>query len=90
LKNRRNEKGGDLLISRFSFDLLTGRFHNRRIVIRDGIRKDKPFFVRLYNATEIRDLLNRAGLEVVTLSGGGGKPLSADSRGMVVVASKPQ
>jgi 2-polyprenyl-3-methyl-5-hydroxy-6-metoxy-1,4-benzoquinol methylase len=33
------DKGGDLLINRFSFDVLTGRFHNRRIVIRNGIRK---------------------------------------------------
>jgi len=56
----------------------------------EGRESKAPFFVRLYSATEIRDLLNRAGLEVVTLSGGGGKPLSADSRGMVVVASKPQ
>jgi len=56
----------------------------------EGRESKAPSFVRLYSATEIRDLLNRAGLEVVTLSGGGGKPLSADSRGMVVVASKPQ
>ncbi len=84
------DKGGDLSINRFSFDMLTGRFHNRRIVIRNGIRRDKPFSIRLYNATEIRDLLHRAGLEVVRLSGGGSQPLSANSRGMVVVARKPQ
>jgi SAM-dependent methyltransferase len=84
------DKGGDLLINRFSFDMLTGRFHNRRIVIRDGIRKDKPFSIRLYSATEIRDLLHGAGLEVLKLSGGGSQPLSANSRAMVVVARKPQ
>ena len=53
------DKDGDLTINRLSFDAITGRFHNRRIVIRDGVRKDKPFSIRLYNATEIRDLLHR-------------------------------
>jgi SAM-dependent methyltransferase len=37
------EKDGNLMIDRGSFDTLTGRWHNRRIVIRNGIRKDKPF-----------------------------------------------
>jgi SAM-dependent methyltransferase len=83
------DKDGDLLINRLSFDVLTGRFHNRRIVIRNGVRKDKPFSIRLYNATEIRDLLNRVGLEVYKMLGGDGQPLSASSRRMVVIARKP-
>ena len=83
------EKGGDLLINRLSFDALTGRFHNRRIVVRDGIRKDKPFSIRLYNATEMRDLLERAGLVDHRLLGEDDKPLSARSRRMVVMARKP-
>jgi len=82
------DKGADLMINRLSFDMLTGRFHNRRIVIRDGVRKDKPFSIRLYNATEIRDLLNRAGLEIHKMVGYSGRPLSGDSRGMVIVARK--
>jgi SAM-dependent methyltransferase len=83
------DRDGDLTINRLSFDVLSGRFHNRRILIRDGIRKDKPFSIRLYNATEIRDLLNRAGLQVRKMVGYGGQPLSADSRGILVVAQKP-
>ncbi|MBN1220135.1 MAG: class I SAM-dependent methyltransferase [Anaerolineae bacterium] len=83
------DKDGDLMINRLSFDALTGRFHNRRIVIRDGIRKDKPFSIRLYNATEIRDLLKRVCLEIHKILGNGGQPLSADSSRMVVVARKP-
>jgi len=43
------EKSGELMIDRLSFDTLTGRLYNHRIVIRNGVRKDKPFFVRLYN-----------------------------------------
>lgn len=83
------DKGGDLLINRFSFDVLTGRFHNRRIVIRNGIRKDKPFSIRLYNATEIRALLERVGIADYKLVDENSQPLSARSRRMVVIARKP-
>ena len=83
------EKAGDLLINRFSFDVLTGRFHNRRIVIRNGIRKDKPFSIRLYNATEVCHLLNAAGLVDYKLLGEDDQPLSSRSRRIVVIAKKP-
>jgi SAM-dependent methyltransferase len=83
------DKDDDLLINRLSFDALTGRFHNRRIVVRAGVRKDKPFSIRLYNATEIRDLLNRAGLEIYKMLGDNDQPLTTSSRRIVVVARKP-
>ena len=38
------EKEGNLMIDRMSFDSLQGRLYNKRIVFRDGIRKDKPYF----------------------------------------------
>lgn len=83
------EKGSDLLINRFSFDVLAGRFHNRRIVIRNGIRKDKPYSVRMYNATEIRRLLDGAGLADYQLLDENNQPLSARSRRMTMIARKP-
>lgn len=83
------EKGDDLLVNRFSFDVLTGRFHNRRIVIRNGIRKNKPFSIRLYNATEVYNLLAGAHLVNGRLLDGDGQPLSAESRRIVVIAQKP-
>jgi hypothetical protein len=83
------EKDGDLLINRFSFDALTGRFHNKRIVIRDGIRRDKPFSIRLYNSTEICNLLKGVGLVDYKLFDGNNQPLSAPARRIVVVAKKP-
>ena len=82
------EKDGDLLINRFSFDALTGRFHNRRIVIRDGRRKDKPFSIRLYNASEILGLLKRAGLVDCQVLDEKERPVSASSRRLVVIAQK--
>jgi SAM-dependent methyltransferase len=83
------DKDGDLIINRLSFDILRGRSHNRRIIVRDGVRKDKPHSVRLYNATEIQDLLNRVGLETCKILGYDDQPLSANSSGMVVIARKP-
>ncbi len=84
------EKGNDLMIDRNSLDSLTGRQYNRRFVIRNGIRKDKPFSVRLYNPNEIRDLLYKAGLELYQFYGGYDlQPVSQDARRLVVVARKP-
>lgn len=84
------EKEHNLMINRNTFDPLTGRWHNRRIVIRDGVRKDKPFSIRLYNLSEIRGLLNSAGLETYKIYGDwSAKSLTIDSRGMAIVARKP-
>jgi SAM-dependent methyltransferase len=83
------EKNGDLMIDRGSFDPLTGRWHNRRIVIRHGVRKDKPFFVRLFNPTELQIWLERAGMEIDRIYGGyDGSPLTTDSRRMIIVAKR--
>jgi SAM-dependent methyltransferase len=84
------EIGDDVMIDRVSFDSRTGRMYNRRIVIRDGVRKDKSFFVRMYNPNEISDLIKEAGLEVYKLFGGfDSQPLSSESRRLVIIARKP-
>lgn len=85
------EKEGNLMIDRNTFDPITGRSYNRRITIRDGVRKDKPFFVRLYNPNEIQELLQKAGFEMYKIYGGWeNQPLSIDSRRMVIIARKPE
>lgn len=85
-----SEKDGNLMINRFSFDVMNGRLRNDRIIIRDGVRRDRPFSVRLYSVTEMRDLLNQAGLQLVALfSEWDGLPLQFDSPAMVVIAGKP-
>jgi hypothetical protein len=77
------------MIDRHRFDLLTGRLYNRRIVFRDGLRKDKHFFIRLYTFTEISELLRQVGLEVEQVFGGwDGEPLSLEKRKMVIIARK--
>jgi SAM-dependent methyltransferase len=85
------EKGEDLMIDRGSFDTITGRWYNRRIVIRDGVRKDKPFFVRLYNPSEIEELVTRAGMQVHKMLGGyDSQPLTNESCSLVIIAKKPE
>jgi SAM-dependent methyltransferase len=83
------DKGDGLLINRCSFDVLTGRLQNRRIIIRSGVRKDKVFSIRLYNPSEIRRLLDQFGLVDQRLLDRAGQPLSSEPRRMVVIATKP-
>ena len=85
------EKEGNLMIDRISFDSQQGRIYNKRIVFRDGVRKDKPYFTRLYNPNELQPLLSQAGLELHHLySGWDSKEFSSDSRRIVVIARKPE
>jgi SAM-dependent methyltransferase len=84
------EKEGNLMIDRMSFDCLNGRSINKRIVIRDGVRKDKPFVIRLYNPNEIQALLFQAGLVLEHLyADWQGSEITPESRRMVVIARKP-
>jgi SAM-dependent methyltransferase len=85
-----HENGEDLMIDINRFDNLTGRVYTRRIIIKDGRRSEKPFFVRLYNQSEIRDLLQLAGLQLSRIYGDlSGHESSYDSRRMIVIAKKP-
>ena len=84
------EKEGNFMIDRLAFDSLQGRLYNKRVVIRDGVRRDLPNFTRFYNPNEIQILLEQAGLELHNLFGGwDGKEFTAESRGMIVIAHKP-
>jgi SAM-dependent methyltransferase len=84
------EKEDNLMIDRMSFDCLNGRSVDERIVIRDGVRKDKPFSIRLYNPNEIHALLVQAGLVLEHLyADWQGSELSSESRRLVVIARKP-
>ena len=85
-----DEVGQDMMINRGTYDPDTRRWYNRRVVIRDGVRKDKPFYVRLYDEAEIRSLLRHAGLEVSQIyNGWSSEPLTSESRRMVILANKP-
>jgi SAM-dependent methyltransferase len=83
------EKEGNLMIDRSSFDVESGRWHDDRIYIRKGKRVDAPFSVRLYNFTEMKRLLDAAGLDIQACYGDwNAQPFTGESRRMIVVAKK--
>ena len=90
------EQDGALMINRFTFDVLSGRMHNHRTILREGAdrttaRRDIHFSIRLYSVTEIRDLLERAGLELQAVyAEWDASPIRADSPAMALVAKKPE
>jgi len=85
------EKGKDLMIDRNIFDGQTSRSLNRRIIIRDGVRKDKPFFIRLYNLAEIKDLLKKAGFAVYRVfSSYDSAPANNKSVRLLIIARKKE
>jgi SAM-dependent methyltransferase len=84
------EKEGNLMIDRTSFDGIQGRSYNRRVVIRDGIRKEKPFSIRLYNPNEIQALIARSGLELEHMyAGWDGSELTSNAQRMILIVRKP-
>ncbi len=85
------EKNADLMIDRNRFDPVSGRLYNSRIIIRDGIRKDTPFFLRLYNLNEITRILNDNGLSIIKrFADWKGNPFDGESKRMILIAQKTQ
>src|SRR4030042_5421204 len=83
------EKEGNMMIDRHTFDSLQGRFYNKRVVFRDGVRKDKPFFNRLYNPNELLALINQEGMELQHIYGGwDANEFTSDPHRMLVIAGK--
>ena len=84
------EKDGDIQIDRMSIDRQLGRLVNRRIVICDGVRRDKPYSVRLYNVNEMEAMLQMAGLQLAKCYGDWeGSDVTINTRRLVLFASKP-
>lgn len=83
------EIGDDLMVDRVSFDAIRGRTNNRRFVIRNGVRKDKPFSIRLYNVNEITNLLLNENFTNIRYFGNwDGTPFDNKSHRLIVIAEK--
>jgi SAM-dependent methyltransferase len=84
------DKGnGDVMIDRYHFDPVTGRFVDRRTTIRAGRSREVSFSVRLYSFTEIRFVLESVGFVVEAGFGDfDGAPLSLQRSRTLVVARK--
>jgi SAM-dependent methyltransferase len=82
------ERDGDLVVDEHSFDVETGREETERWLIRDGATRKTGFSVRFYTYTELRDLLLGAGFSSVRGVGHDGRPLTLESRRMIVIATR--
>jgi SAM-dependent methyltransferase len=82
---------GWLVLEERTFDHLSGRMETRWVcVARDGVRYERLSSVRLYTTSELRTMLERAGLKVTNLFGDyDGSPYSWDSQRLIVVSCKP-
>ena len=78
-----------MLVDRYRLDALTGRLEAERTIIRDGRTRRTHFVKRLFAFPELRDWLLAAGFDAVSGHGEDGRPLTADHRRMVVVATLP-
>jgi SAM-dependent methyltransferase len=80
------ERDGDLVVDQQHLDPLTSRSVITRTIMRDGVSRRFPFYVRLFSFTELRDWLIAAGFAAVAGHGEDGAPLTADHRRMIAVA----
>jgi len=92
--NPRNwyEHDGHVILEQHEWDVLRARITMARTIIApDGSRRETGFTLRIYAHSEIMSMLGRAGLAWHRTYGGwDGSDYRASSRGMIVVASKPE
>lgn len=81
---------GAVVLDQISFNFETGRLDNHRtIVAKDGTRTPSFVSMRVYTLTEIKNLLDRAGLSYRQSWGGfDGGPYGMDTPRMIVLAER--
>ncbi len=81
---------GWLVLEERTFDPLSGRVETRWVcVARDGVRYERSSSLRLYSASELRVMMERNGLQVLTLFGDyDGSPYSLDSPRLIVLGKR--
>ena len=84
-------KKGDVVLDQISFNFETGRLDNHRTIVGpDGKRQPSFVSLRVYTLTELKGLLERAGLVYVQSWGGfDGGAYGMDSPRMIVLARRP-
>jgi len=82
------ERDGDLVVDSHGFDVETGREKTERWLIRGGHVRKTGYSVRFFTYTELRDLLLGVGFSSVEGVGHDGKPLTLESRRMIVIATR--
>jgi SAM-dependent methyltransferase len=83
-----SERDGDLVVDSHSFDVETGREETERWLVRGGKVRRTAYSVRFFTYTELRDLLLGVGFSSVEGVGHDRKPLTLESRRMIVIATR--
>ncbi len=85
------EHEGHILLEERKWDWLTGRMHNRRVILGpDGSRRETGYVLRAYTHPEFVGMVRRAGLEWERSYGDfEGAEYGETSPRMIVVARKP-
>lgn len=81
-----SEDGDEILVERWTCDLLSNRAEVRQIRIRNGQTDESTRFVWIPTFPEAERLLRQAGFTEVRAYGPGGQPLTMESETMLVVA----
>jgi hypothetical protein len=86
------EHEGHILLEEREWDWLTGRMHNRRIIVPpDGTRRETGYVLRTHTHPELVGMLRRSGLERVKTYGDfDGSEYGEASPRMIIVARKPE
>lgn len=86
------EHDGHVILEQHEWDVLRARITMARTIIApDGCRRETGFTLRIYAHSEIMAMLARAGLAWHRTYGGwDGSDYGVSSRGMIVVASRPE
>ena len=82
------ERDGDLLVDRHRFAVESGRDESERWGVRSGKVRKTEYSVRFYTYTELRSLLLACGFTAVEAVGHDGKPLTPETRRMIVIATR--
>jgi SAM-dependent methyltransferase len=85
------EDSGTLLLEERDWDHTAGRIRTKRILIREGGRREDEFSIRLYTLPELRLMGERAGMETLAAYGSyDGSPYSHTSRRLIFHARKSE
>ncbi len=86
------EGDGHIVLDQEEWDALTSRITmTRTIIAPDGARRQTGFVLRMYSHSEWMGMFRRVGLEWARSYGGyDGSDYAHDSRGLIIVARKPE
>jgi SAM-dependent methyltransferase len=77
------------LLEDVSFNAHTSRIHTKRIIFDKGQRRTVDYDIKLYTHAELEDMLEEAGLQVVSTFGSKERtPYSVSSPRMIIVSKK--